>query len=113
MDLQQDIKIQHLLIGAGICVVVALVLAYLLTPYLLRTEVIDDGATTVGAKMGSTKTLPTDTADTPEQVTRPTLPKSTLCAEVVTTAKDPRTGQTVSFPTPCDVPVGWHIIRSK
>lgn len=30
-----------------------------------------------------------------------------VCAQVITFAEDPRTGECVAFPTPCDVPKGW------
>lgn len=32
---------------------------------------------------------------------------SKVCAQVITPAKDPQTGQCIEFPTPCDVPSGW------
>lgn len=30
-----------------------------------------------------------------------------VCAQVITFAEDPDTGECVAFPTPCDVPKGW------
>lgn len=30
-----------------------------------------------------------------------------VCAQVITFAEDPQTGECVAFPTPCDVPKGW------
>jgi hypothetical protein len=31
-----------------------------------------------------------------------------LCAQVITPARNPRTGEVRDFPTPCDVPEGWE-----
>lgn len=37
---------------------------------------------------------------------------TTVCAQVVTSAKNPQTGSCVQFPTPCDVPSGWTLTAS-
>jgi len=34
-----------------------------------------------------------------------------LCIQVITPARNPQTGETRDFPTPCDVPEGWEIIK--
>jgi hypothetical protein len=31
-----------------------------------------------------------------------------FCAQVITFAEDPETGECIAFPTPCDVPDGWE-----
>lgn len=36
-----------------------------------------------------------------------------FCAQVVTPAKNPLTGETRNFPTPCDVPPGWEKIAAS
>jgi hypothetical protein len=36
--------------------------------------------------------------------------KEKMCIQVITPAKNPSTGETKDFSTPCDVPVGWKII---
>ncbi|OGN17931.1 MAG: hypothetical protein A3C88_00950 [Candidatus Yanofskybacteria bacterium RIFCSPHIGHO2_02_FULL_50_12] len=33
--------------------------------------------------------------------------KYDLCTQVITSARNPQTGETREFPTPCDVPEGW------
>lgn len=33
---------------------------------------------------------------------------SQICIQVITTAKNPQTGEIKEFPTPCDVPEGWE-----
>lgn len=33
-----------------------------------------------------------------------------ICIQVITMARDPKTGKVVDFPTPCDVPEGWQKI---
>jgi hypothetical protein len=38
---------------------------------------------------------------------KPNPNKNGVCVQVITFAKDPRTGACWQFPTPCDVPVGW------
>ncbi len=37
---------------------------------------------------------------------------TTVCAQVVTSAKNPQTGSCVQFPTPCDVPSTWSLTAS-
>jgi hypothetical protein len=32
-----------------------------------------------------------------------------VCIQVVTTARNPQTGETRDFPTPCEVPEGWEM----
>ena len=39
-------------------------------------------------------------------------PSGTLCAQVVTPARNPSTGEIKEFPTPCDVPEGWVEIQN-
>ena len=33
----------------------------------------------------------------------------TVCIQVITSAKNPLTGQIQEFPTPCDIPEGWQV----
>jgi hypothetical protein len=33
------------------------------------------------------------------------------CIQVITSARNPQTGETRDFPTPCDVPEGWQIVN--
>ncbi len=35
-----------------------------------------------------------------------------VCIQVITPAKNPATGETRDFPTPCDVPTGWEVISA-
>lgn len=35
--------------------------------------------------------------------------KPEVCAQVITFARNPETGQCEAFPTPCDVPEGWEL----
>ncbi len=35
-----------------------------------------------------------------------------LCAQVITPARDLNTGECVEYPTPCDVPDGWDVVES-
>lgn len=35
--------------------------------------------------------------------------KAPICIQVITPARDPRTGMVREFPTPCDVPEGWEM----
>lgn len=36
-----------------------------------------------------------------------------ICIQVITSAKNPSTGEKKEFPTQCDVPVGWEIINES
>lgn len=36
----------------------------------------------------------------------------TICAQVITPARDPASGDIREFPTPCDVPEGWEVIQN-
>lgn len=35
-----------------------------------------------------------------------------FCIQVITPARNPETGDTEDFPSPCDVPDGWELIRN-
>ena len=35
-----------------------------------------------------------------------------VCAQVITPARNPDTGDITEFPTPCDVPDGWELIQN-
>ncbi len=35
-----------------------------------------------------------------------------ICAQVITPARNPDTGEIREFPTPCDVPEGWETIEN-
>jgi len=35
----------------------------------------------------------------------------TACIQVITPARNPETGEVRDFPTPCDVPEGWEVVR--
>ncbi len=35
-----------------------------------------------------------------------------ICAQVITPARNPSTGEIKEFPTPCDVPDGWETIEN-
>lgn len=36
-----------------------------------------------------------------------------FCIQVITKAKNPKTGEIRDFPTPCDVPDGWEKIMNE
>ena len=36
-----------------------------------------------------------------------------VCAQVITPAKNDRTGEVKDFPTPCSVPRGWSVIQPE
>lgn len=33
-----------------------------------------------------------------------------ICAQIITSATNPDTGEVTDFPTPCDVPEGWGVV---
>lgn len=35
------------------------------------------------------------------------------CIQVITPARNPQTGETKEFPTPCEVPAGWEQVDSS
>ena len=37
--------------------------------------------------------------------------KEKICIQAITSAKNPSTGETKQFSTPCDVPVGWEVVN--
>lgn len=43
----------------------------------------------------------------------PGVPNDVVCAQVITPALDPETGDIVEFPTPCDVPEGWMVVQNE
>lgn len=38
---------------------------------------------------------------------------SQVCAQVMTSARNPATGQIKVYPTPCDVPDGWEVVINE
>ncbi len=36
---------------------------------------------------------------------------SQICAQIITSARNPKTGDCTVFPTPCDVPDGWEQVN--
>lgn len=38
-------------------------------------------------------------------------PDGQVCIQVITPARNPETGETRDFPTPCDVPSGWTVVQ--
>ena len=46
------------------------------------------------------------------QTTTPANDDTEVCAQVITSARDPQTGYIKQFPTPCDVPEGWVVIQN-
>lgn len=106
--MNKDIQTHYVLAAAGVCIAVAVGLAYLLAPHLLRTKTEED-TVTLGTS-ASQKPAPTSKTPLPPA---PKQNEAPLCTEVITRAKDPASGTVRDFPTPCDVPVGWRIIKSK
>lgn len=49
--------------------------------------------------------------------TPPALPPvpdyGVVCIQVITPARNPQTGEVREFPTPCDVPAGWEVVRNN
>ncbi|MBI2063397.1 MAG: hypothetical protein HYT65_00175 [Candidatus Yanofskybacteria bacterium] len=39
------------------------------------------------------------------------IEKNEVCIQVITPARNPQTGEAKDFPTPCDVPDGWEVIK--
>lgn len=42
----------------------------------------------------------------------PVTEEPRMCAQVITPARNPETGDIREFPTPCDVPEGWEVIQN-
>ena len=45
----------------------------------------------------------------PAKTLNQTENEDTVCIQVITEARNPETGDTEDFPSPCDVPDGWEI----
>lgn len=110
MKFEKEIKTPYLLGSIGVCLVVAVLLAYIFAPHLLKTQIIEDAPITIDAGTQASDDGGVDINKPPQGYVRPTLPKQTTCAEVITPAKNPDTQEIRDFPTPCDVPKGWQII---
>jgi hypothetical protein len=64
-----------------------------------EVEIIDSSSKT---------SVPADTATAPEKLR---IERDVMCAQVITVAENPSTGDIREFPTPCDVPPGWRKIE--
>lgn len=84
-------KLKVVIIGVGL-VILALVVYYRYIIYPLQ---------------------PFQSGKPPSPLTSPTISKppgsdeGRFCIQVITPAKNPKTGECQEFPTPCDVPEGW------
>ncbi len=115
--LKKDLPITTLLYLVLAAVIIGSLVAYLITktsrqeqaadlrPGLTETQVISPLAPD-----NSAETLPSNNKST--QAPEPTENGERLCVQIITPAKDPVTGRTEEFPTPCDVPEGWEIINN-
>ncbi|PIR85435.1 hypothetical protein COU15_00670 [Candidatus Kaiserbacteria bacterium CG10_big_fil_rev_8_21_14_0_10_45_20] len=54
--------------------------------------------------------LPSPVAEAPENNSNT---DNTVCIQVITPARNPETREIREFPTPCDVPSDWEIIRNE
>jgi hypothetical protein len=59
------------------------------------------------ARTAESMTLPRNVGSG-EQATDPSDSDLVVCAQVITSAFNPRTGEIREYPTPCDVPEGWQ-----
>lgn len=55
---------------------------------------------------------PDSTAPQTTKTEAVTKDDSVVCAQVLTSARDPKTGAITEFPTPCDVPKDWEVIQN-
>ena len=49
---------------------------------------------------------------TNESIVQDDIDDEQICAQVITPAQNPETGECREFPTPCDVPEGWVVVDS-
>ncbi|MCC7356795.1 MAG: hypothetical protein IT410_04275 [Candidatus Doudnabacteria bacterium] len=49
--------------------------------------------------------------NTPSKPAEEVTSDDEFCIQVITPARNPQTGDTEDFPSPCDVPEGWELIR--
>lgn len=103
--MDRDIKSHYVLAAAGVCVAVAVGLAYFLAPHVFQTKTEED---TVTLGRGAAQS---PQQDSPTRAPLPAEPTSGTCAQVITRAEDPKSKKIQTFPTPCDVPVGWRILK--
>ncbi len=104
--MNKDIKYTYLVFGAILCASIGAWIGYGFSPK-------------VGPKTIEQETLNyqlpenSDPATViPERKNINSADSEILCAQVITTAKNPLTGETKDFPTPCDIPAGWTIVEN-
>lgn len=64
------------------------------------------GAIFLGSKSLTDLPRPEPAAETPTTGTQ-------VCAQVITPARNPLTGEIKEYPTPCDVPPTWEVIVNE
>lgn len=105
-NLPTDIPPRSLVIAAAGLVGLGIIAGAFLGPRLAPKIFIDDGYTS------DRKTSPAVYEG--QEINRPpqgkTHPSGTACIQVITPAKNVKTGEVRDFPTPCDVPEGWEKI---
>jgi len=74
------------------------------------------GGSSDGTSPSISGSFPSVVSDDEENVTNESIADDTVdepvCAQVITSAQNPETGECREFPTPCDVPEGWVIVGS-
>ncbi len=101
--MNKDIKPLHLALAGILCVSLGLWLGYSFAPQV-GPEVVEEDI--LNYQLPENTTLPSPTTE---------IPGSTgeqVCAQVITQAKNPLTGEVKDFPTPCDVPSGWIVVEN-
>ena len=69
-------------------------------------------ALTAGSVVYYTKQIKPTPTPTPSAGSGQAPSEDEFCIQVITPARDPKTGECKDFPTPCDVPEGWEAVDS-
>jgi hypothetical protein len=108
-----NIKNSIVLYISIVAIIIGIALAYFISysDKKLEPETIRSGISEQQNIPSSTNTPPQQEIIVPEASPKPTPTEDRICAQVITPARDPNTGEIEEFPTPCDVPEGWELMQ--
>lgn len=113
MNIHGEVPTKYLVFGIILCICIGIVVAYFsypkLDPITLPEEAIQYQLPQKPERNIVEQQVPDDIKNRDQTKNE----QESFCIQVITTAKDPITGETKDFPTPCDVPEGWIIVENS
>lgn len=113
MDIQKEVPTKYLVFGIILCVCIGIVIAYFSYPKLDPITLPEEAIQYQLPQKPERNIVEQQVPDYIKNREQTQIGEETYCIQVITTAKDPISGESKDFPTPCDVPEGWIIVENS